>query len=555
MRFRILTVIGKQRAALAAFRHGHFFAENARGVVPLERFRVVARNAGEPFVVDLAQPLRRLAAAAAGGLDVDLDRVVALALLLERERLLEKRVRAGRSASDLRPLGLGPGFLGRSLCFGDLPVCLGFCLFRGRPGIRDRLLRRGFLLGRPGRGRLFRRRRALQRLRALGRGRLVLRRLRRIRGLLGLGVALARGRIGALLRFLGARAILGELLLGLAVAAFLRLVLRLARLLERDARFLRVLLRLLRGLGLALRLLELLLHRCDPGLLHRVVRRQEIPAGGGNGDDQGRDPDQHGGRGLLAARDGLRLELGLALLELGLALGALLGLLLRQRLGLFLDLLFGLAARLGFGFGALLVLGLALRELRGRFLLRLLGCARRFLARFFRGLGLRLGFGLALRLTLLELFLLARQLELEPFLLLGELGARLGLAARGFLGLAPLLLLRLGAGLVLGGAAQLRDLALGERGVDAVRELLDVELEVVGVVAVLDRAPELELDFLVRGGGAGLRAARAHRRGGTRLRRRAERRRRNVADHGAVGVLFLAPALQRALQRDGEILC
>ena len=198
-------------------------------------------------------------------------------------------------------------------------------------------------------------------------------------------------------------------------------------------------------------------------------------------------PGEQRGRSLLAARRRLRLELGFALLEFGFALGALFGLFLRRRFAFFLGF-FGLV--LGFLAGlrfAPLVFGFALRQFGGGFLLCLL---RRFGACF--------GLGLALRLALPEFFLFPRQLELELFLLIRELRARLGLLARCFLGLLALLLLGLRVGLVVDCcAAQLGDLALGERGVDAGRELLHVKLEVVRVGAVLDRAPELELDFLV----------------------------------------------------------
>src|SRR5688500_2995264 len=113
-RFRILTVIigcaarprgpserqqdtGAACAALAARRHRHFLPEHARGVVPLEGLRVVTGNPGDSLVVDLAQALRRLAVAGAGGADVDLHGVAALALLLEGRGLLEQRLAAGGS--------------------------------------------------------------------------------------------------------------------------------------------------------------------------------------------------------------------------------------------------------------------------------------------------------------------------------------------------------------------------------------------------------------------------------------------------------------------------
>src|SRR6185436_2437918 len=171
-------------------------------------------------------------------------------------------------------------------------------------------------------------------------------------------------------------------------------------------------------------------------------------------------------RGLLAAGRGLRLQLGFALLEFGFALGALFGLLFRQRfvfllgfLGFLLGLLggrrslflrllgletcllalrrqlllrlrvrfrlglgFGLGARLGFGlafgFGfhfALLVFRFALRELGGsvllgllRFLARPFALGGRFLAGILVGFRTRLGFRLALCLALLEFFLFPR---------------------------------------------------------------------------------------------------------------------------------------------------
>src|SRR5207248_805683 len=122
-----------------------------------------------------------------------------------------------------------------------------------------------------------------------------------------------------------------------------------------------------------------------------------------------------------------------------------------------------------------------------------------------------------------------------------ELRLDLGFALLRLFGLSLLLLFLLLA--LLGrDAAQLRDLALRELGVDAGRELLDVELEVVRVVAVLDRAPEFELDFL-----AGLRAGVL----GLRLRRRCGRARRRrgdideiarVADDRLLRVVLVRPA-------------
>src|SRR5262249_36379127 len=91
-------------------------------------------------------------------------------------------------------------------------------------------------------------------------------------------------------------------------------------------------------------------------------------------------------------------------------------------------------------------------------------------------------------------------------------------------------------------AAQLRDLALRERSVDAIRELLDVELEIVRIVAVLDRAPELQLSLLL---------ARPR-----RCRSRCGRRRSEVFlwddRDRPVFVLVLWTALQALLQGQGE---
>src|SRR5688572_7188902 len=84
---------------------------------------------------------------------------------------------------------------------------------------------------------------------------------------------------------------------------------------------------------------------------------------------------------------------------------------------------------------------------------------------------------------------------LQFLFLFREPGERLGFAARRFLEF----LARLDAGRLLGGAAQLGDLALGERSVDSVRKLLHVKLEILGVVAFLDRTPEFELELLVAG--------------------------------------------------------
>ena len=117
--------------------------------------------------------------------------------------------------------------------------------------------------------------------------------------------------------------------------------------------------------------------------------------------------------------------------------------------------------------------------------------------------GTRLGFGIALCLVLGGAFLVVGfalfKLRFELGFLFGELCFYFCLTASRLFELALLLLGCLGAfgrRLFAGNAPQLGALALGERGIDAFRELLDVEIEVVGVVAVLDRAPEFELDLL-----------------------------------------------------------
>ena len=165
----------------------------------------------------------------------------------------------------------------------------------------------------------------------------------------------------------------------------------------------------------------------------------------------------------------------------------------------------------------------------------------------------RLRFGLAL----LVLLLLLGHLGLETRLLGLELRLGIGLAPRGLFGFLLLLLFRLGARLFERHAAQLRDLALGERGVNSRRELLDVEIEVVRVVAVLDGAPELELDFLAAaslraGAGGALRILRRRARDG---RRRLEREVGHGADDGLVGIVFLGLAFERAPQRHREVAC
>ena len=116
-----------------------------------------------------------------------------------------------------------------------------------------------------------------------------------------------------------------------------------------------------------------------------------------------------------------------------------------------------------------------------------------FEARLLRRLAFRLGLGFALAILLF----LARHLRLEARLLGLELRFHFGFAPRSLLGLLVFLLPCLGGRLFQRHAAQLGDLSLGERGVDASRELLHVQLEVVRIVAVLDGAPELELDLLI----------------------------------------------------------
>src|SRR6185436_10557478 len=204
----------------------------------------------------------------------------------------------------------------------------------------------------------------------------------------------------------------------------------------------------------------------------------------------------------LAFRGGFLLSL-LGLEPGLLPLGSKLGLLAlgerRSFLGRFLArLLDRFLARFLLGLGALLGVHAELRFLLGLPLLELglalLQLGSRVLPRLFR-LGVR--FGLAL---LVFLFLL-RHLGFETGLVGLELDLGLGLAPGRFLLILLLLLARLDARVVERLAAQLGDLAFRQGRVDAGRELLHVELEVVRVVAVLDRAPELELDFLV-----GLRA-------------------------------------------------
>ena len=100
--------------------------------------------------------------------------------------------------------------------------------------------------------------------------------------------------------------------------------------------------------------------------------------------------------------------------------------------------------------------------------------------------------------------------------------------------------------------AQLGDLALGELRVRTMRELLQVELVVFRVLAFLDRAPELDLDFLRSARGA--RRCRRLRRRRPRLggpRRHGARRRRT--HHRLVVLVLGGLALEHALQRAAEI--
>src|SRR4051812_1431463 len=406
--------------ALAALGHRHFFAQHARGVVPLQRFGVVAGNAGEPLVVDLAQPLRRLATARTRGLRVELHRFLAPALAFERGRLLEQAF-AGRGAAWRRRRRAG-----------DLLLrALGGELLR-RGFLRRHLrLRRGFLGGDAvgGEALALGLERRLLRGKLLARGPVGLGLLLRVGDLALLGGDLVGGellllggfhRVALLPRLgLGARAHFRQLLLLGEIARLLRLGLGGAHLLERDARLFFLLLRLLELRGLLLRVFELPLYRHELLLGLLVAGAEEVHVRAGQRRDQDADDRRIPDRLALAPGLGFRLgdallefglalrELGLGLrfllgarLEVGLALGLLFRVALRARLGFQLRLRLELGARLGLGLAlrlglglALLVLGLALRELRSRGLLRLLlGLA----ARLLRSLALRLGLGLAL---------------------------------------------------------------------------------------------------------------------------------------------------------------
>src|SRR5438477_4125298 len=117
---------GKRLAAALRDRHVAG-AERAGEVVPAQRLGVVARDADEALVEDVAKALGRLAAAAASGGDVGLHGPLAVTLLLERGSRLERagacRCRAARRrrrAGDLRPGGSklflrGLGFSGELL--------------------------------------------------------------------------------------------------------------------------------------------------------------------------------------------------------------------------------------------------------------------------------------------------------------------------------------------------------------------------------------------------------------------------------------------------------
>jgi hypothetical protein len=96
--------------------------------------------------------------------------------------------------------------------------------------------------------------------------------------------------------------------------------------------------------------------------------------------------------------------------------------------------------------------------------------------------------------------------------------------------------------------------ALGKTRVGAARELLHVELEILGVVAVLDRAPELDLDLLRPAAGAGGGGERGLGRGalGGRLRRRLRPGPRVGPHDGAVLFLLGGLAFVHALQRAAE---
>src|SRR5688500_7957895 len=83
--------------ALAGLRQGHLLVQHAGGVIPLERLRVIARYASDALVVDLAEPLRRPAIAQARGAHIELHRVLAFALQLERGGLLVESLPARRS--------------------------------------------------------------------------------------------------------------------------------------------------------------------------------------------------------------------------------------------------------------------------------------------------------------------------------------------------------------------------------------------------------------------------------------------------------------------------
>src|SRR5947209_10567003 len=69
----------------AALLERHFAAEHAGSVVPLERLGVIAGDADQALVVDVAETLGGFAVAAARRLRIGLDRFLAFALGFEVE--------------------------------------------------------------------------------------------------------------------------------------------------------------------------------------------------------------------------------------------------------------------------------------------------------------------------------------------------------------------------------------------------------------------------------------------------------------------------------------
>src|SRR4029077_189300 len=208
--------------------------------------------------------------------------------------------------------------------------------------------------------------------------------------------------------------------------------------------------------------------------------------------------------------------------------------------------LFGLAPRLLFGFAPRLFFRLA----------------PGLLFRLAPGLLFRLAPRLLFRFALLARLRLApRQLVRLPAVLLLELAQLFGFRARGIRAVRAARGARvhsargLRSGPRAGVLAQLGDLALGKARIGAARELLHVELEILGVVAVLDRAPELDLDFLRPAAGAGRGGERGLRRGALRgrLRRRLRTGPRVGPHDGAVLFLLGGLAFEHALQRAAEV--